>query len=1217
MALRDLLLRMLGSSEVRQDFQDNTPVGMPVSSGIQSYVVNWAETGRFITPEIARSSPSVHACTMLISQSIARMEWKVFLERDDGHLQPTPTHPLYRLLNTEPNPFMGALTWRQSMLLDCLLYGNGYSYIERDPTGRPIRLEKLRPDLMQAMRASDNSVIYSYAAGTTGARTFPAYDIFHLIGPSADGLLGEPPIYLARQLIGIEIEAESFVASFFQNGARPAGVLEVQGTLSPDAWQRLRQSWQDMQGGARNAGRIAVLEAGYQFKPITINPDDAQLIELRRYCREQIAAAFGVPPHMVGDSTKQSYASAEQADLEFTKHTLGTWASRLEEECTRKLLRDGDRMRTSISFDALTRGDLGGRFSAYATALQHGFLTINEVRAREGLAPVDGGESLRVPLQLGPLPTAKNKTPTQAEQQAAGVGQLQAMTALAQAAASGAVPADAAKGIIAAAFPAMPSDAVAGIVEPLAQAAEEAAKAPPPAEPPPAAPAPPDASGGDSAPPPTAPPATDGATVEGRSARDCGTGSGGFQPGNECGKGEGGVGADASGAGEDGSSAIPDASELKTVGRLGGSTGAVLTEDADGNQYVVKGGNSADHIRSEAAANDIYAAAGVPIPAHRLDETNPDAPKQITKFVEGKPIGDLKGEAFAAAAAKLSENFATDALLANWDVVGMSGDNVLVAKDGTPMRVDNGGSLAFRAQGGPKTFGDKVGELESMRTSDQGRRVFGKLTNPQIASQIRDLGRRRASILRATPKSLRGTISARLDYMERWAKENGARSADDAITFAVVDDRTMRDCVEDKIKILVDEGYEQDQAIAIALDYCGDEDRDCGTGAGGFQPGNECGKGEGSGGEGGGSAKQPGEWVNKKGSEYAAAVKTAGDAKLHACLVAQHQADGLSKKEAMTAATQELLTSSAESKAIAAKEFGINMSAEENQVEAKSLKNDPGIYAKEKAIAAGYITAAQSGSQANVAPIKADPTAPPTQPKVVPVAPTAPKDPSKEPAIQPPKDQAQSSSTPGVPPPGILPTGHAQGWVDQEKPKPTDAQLKVMAKVPLAKEAVEAYSGSSYEGLNAKLRQGEYPYGGFGVVEGMSPKQAAMVGALDVLTRIDQRDPPPATVYRGAGATVARELDKLGVGNTWTELGYLSTSTAVNTASGFGSKHGGVMMRIRTRQGVSIQDLSGLPGEREVLLPRGARFRVTSKEWRYSKGVGPRLYIDLEHIDTN
>jgi HK97 family phage portal protein len=1196
MAIDGILSRIFGGL-TRQaerpapvDFQDNSPVGMPVSSGIQGYISSWADTGRYITPENARQSPSVYACTMLISQSIARMEWKVY-KVEGEQLRPTPDHALYHLLNVEPNPFMGALTWRQSMLMDCLLYGNGYSYIERDAAGRPIRLEKLRPDLMNVQRAPDNSVVYSYAAGIPGAQTFNAYDIFHLIGPSADGLLGEPPIYMARQMIGVELEAEAFVGSFFQNGARPAGVLQVQGTLSPEAYTRLRDSWQAMQGGSRNAGRVAILESGYEFKQVSVNPDDAQLIELRRYCREQIAAAFGVPPHMVGDSSKQSYSSAEQADLEFTKHTLGTWASRLEEETTRKLLRPGEMVRTSISFDALTRGDLGGRFGAYATALQHGFLSINEVRAREGMSPVAGGENLRVPLQLGPLPTTpkESEAPNAAEAQASGVGQLQAMTALAAAVAKGEIPAEAAGGIISAAFPLIGADEIAKIISPLADAAKKPKDAPPPPggpEPTPKAPTPPEPN----APPPAPTPADSSpaapASAGELSRRDCGTGSGGFQAGNECGKGGSGGGADAD---------LPAASELEKVGTLGGSTGAVLAKDKDGNQYVVKGGNSPEHIRSEAAANDIYAAAGVPVPPHSLDESDPASPKQVTRFVEGTPIGNLTGAKFEAAASQLREHFAADALMANWDVIGMNGDNVLVPKDGSPpQRVDNGGSLTFRAQGGPKAFGPKVGELESMRTSDQGRRIFGKLNNNQIAAQIRDLGRRRASIIRAAPKELRETISARLDYMERWAKENGARSKGDATT--------------------------------ILLDYT-EEERDCGTGSGGFQPGNDCGKGGGAGGEEGNdpspsASKKPGDWMNKKGAEYGAAVKTAGEAKLHACLVAKHQADGLSKKEAIAAANQELLSSSSDSKAKAGFEFGINMSSDENQALAKTLKNDPGIYAKEKAVAAGLIKPAASGSQANVPPLQAAPTAPPKQQEHAAPKPVAPpKDPSKEPAKQAEKNAAGPSATPGKPPVGMLPTNKPDEWPDSTPtPEVTETQAKVVNNTPIAREAVDNYSGSGYGSINKALRNGKVEgyQSGTTALSHLSMQQAMQVAALDCVTRVDMRSPPPSVVYRGVASNeFTTQIDKLGVGQTFTESGFVSTSTSYGTASAFGSGTNGTVMKIRTRQGVSIKAWSSHKSENEVLLPRGARFRVISKEWRYTPGSGARLYVEVEHLETN
>lgn len=381
---------------------DRTPIGQP-PGGAQAYISSYADTGRSITPEAAREAPTVYACTRLISQSVARMEWRV-MRREGGIPVPAREHPLYRLLNVEPNDYMGALVWRESMLLDCLLYGNAYSVIERDAAGRVVGLHKLRADSVEVSRGADGMPVYTYNSARWDRRTsgevYQGFNIFHLRAPSLDGLLGETPIYLVRNIIGVELEAEKFVASFFRNGARPAGIIKVAGTITEEALKRLRQSWQAITGGAENAGRVAILESGYQWESVSVNPEEAKLVELRSFCRSQIAAAFNVPVHMVGDATKTSYASAEQADAEFVKHCLSNWASRFEEECARKLVRSGEPIETHISFDALLRGDLSSRFAAYSTALNNGFLTINEVRERENYAPIDGGDVARAPVNL-------------------------------------------------------------------------------------------------------------------------------------------------------------------------------------------------------------------------------------------------------------------------------------------------------------------------------------------------------------------------------------------------------------------------------------------------------------------------------------------------------------------------------------------------------------------------------------------------------------------------------------------------------------------------------------------------------------------------------------------------------------------------------------------------------------------------------------------------
>jgi hypothetical protein len=170
------------------------------------------------------------------------------------------------------------------------------------------------------------------------------------------------------------------------------------GRLSPEASKRLRDAWHAAHGGASRAGRVAVLEDGLTYESIQATAKDNELIEMRKYCRQQIAAAMGVPAHKVGDTESQSYSSNEQADAEFVKHTLAGWAARLEQEASRKLLQRGERYCTRINFDSLLRADMSTRYAAYAVAVTNGILTPNEIRAREGLPAVEGGDSIRLPM---------------------------------------------------------------------------------------------------------------------------------------------------------------------------------------------------------------------------------------------------------------------------------------------------------------------------------------------------------------------------------------------------------------------------------------------------------------------------------------------------------------------------------------------------------------------------------------------------------------------------------------------------------------------------------------------------------------------------------------------------------------------------------------------------------------------------------------------------
>jgi len=412
MGLIDLITRALGKTPPRSLFEDNQPIGQPISGGIQSYVSSWAWTGKTISPHNAMEAPTVYACVRLISQTLARMPWQVLRNSADGASNDV-THPVYQLLNGEANEDMTSFVFREAQISDCLLYGNSFAFINRNPAGTPIGLERLRPDLMYMMRDPANQPYYQYWTGKADesaspeikSRKFRPYDILHIVGPSADGLLGEAAIHRMRDLIGMELELQEFTSRFFANNCRPAGVLSMPGRLSAEGANRLREAFARVHSGAQGAGKVAILEEGLKYDAISTNAKDSDLDSMKKFCRQQIAAAFNVPSHRVGDNDGVSYSSAEQANAVFVQSTLAGWAARLEQEVNRKLIRRGDDVTTRISFDDLLRGDMSTRFSAYAVAVTNGILTPNEIRAREGLPAVAGGESIRLPLNTS-TPTA-------------------------------------------------------------------------------------------------------------------------------------------------------------------------------------------------------------------------------------------------------------------------------------------------------------------------------------------------------------------------------------------------------------------------------------------------------------------------------------------------------------------------------------------------------------------------------------------------------------------------------------------------------------------------------------------------------------------------------------------------------------------------------------------------------------------------------------------
>lgn len=255
------------------------------------------------------------------------------------------------------------------------------------------------PNKMSVDRDGNGQLYYSYYRGSDEAIRDKEHtvilkptDVLHIPGLGFDGLVGYSPIAMAKNAIGMAIACEEFGARFFANGAAPSGVLEHPGTIRDPA--RLRETWQSQFGGASNSGKVAILEEGMKYTPISISPEQAQFLETRKFQINEIARIFRVPPHMVGDLEKSSFSNIEQQSMEFVKYTLDPWVIRWEQSLQRALLNHMEKEKYFFKFnlEGLLRGDYQSRMNGYAIGRQNGWMSANDIRELENLDRIPAEE---------------------------------------------------------------------------------------------------------------------------------------------------------------------------------------------------------------------------------------------------------------------------------------------------------------------------------------------------------------------------------------------------------------------------------------------------------------------------------------------------------------------------------------------------------------------------------------------------------------------------------------------------------------------------------------------------------------------------------------------------------------------------------------------------------------------------------------------------------
>ena len=368
-----------------------------------------SHSGEYVSADSVLALSTAWACVNLLAGTIAALP--IDLQRSaNGGVAVLPDHPLARVLRDSPNADQTAIDFWESMCISLELWGNAYALIER-ARDRVVSLDPVRPDLVTVRRLDSGTLEYRWSEGGE-SYVVGADRMFHVRGFGGDPLGGLSTLSHARNTFGLASAIDRAAGTTFRNGLHPTVAFKFDKFLSPQQRAIVDREMTDRYLGARDSGRRLRLGGGTAVEVLSIKPEDAQMLESRGFSVEEICRIFGVPPFMVGHtSTSTSWGTGlEQQVLAFQKFALRRRLKKIEQAIRKQLLTAADRatgVTVSFNLEALLRGDSAARAAFYGAMLSAGVMTINEVRALEGLPPVAGGDVPRIQMQNQPISGAR------------------------------------------------------------------------------------------------------------------------------------------------------------------------------------------------------------------------------------------------------------------------------------------------------------------------------------------------------------------------------------------------------------------------------------------------------------------------------------------------------------------------------------------------------------------------------------------------------------------------------------------------------------------------------------------------------------------------------------------------------------------------------------------------------------------------------------------
>lgn len=407
----------MGVKRARTRAKKDEPIqSLMMTSGYELFGGGRTRAGTIVNSETAMRVIAVLSCWRVLANAMSLMPLMFYKRKGASGKERAVNHPLYPVLRTRPNNWQHTVGWVKQGMMSLSGRGNAYWLKLYNPLGWVQQMIPLHPDRMKTPEMlSDYTLRYRYIDENGREQFFLQDEILHIRWLSTDGVIGLNPIQQAREAIGLAAATEQHGSSLFTNGARPGFALSSDQPIKPEAAKEVADGWNRMHQGAENSNKTAILPYGLKPVPLGMTAEDSQFLETRKYQRSEIAALYGIPPHLIGDLDRATFSNIEQQSLDFVQQTMLPWCREWEAALNRSLLSEEEQDEYFVEFnvDGLLRADSAARSEFYTKLWNLGVLSANEIREKENMNPLEeeGADLHFVQLNMQTLENAAKALP--------------------------------------------------------------------------------------------------------------------------------------------------------------------------------------------------------------------------------------------------------------------------------------------------------------------------------------------------------------------------------------------------------------------------------------------------------------------------------------------------------------------------------------------------------------------------------------------------------------------------------------------------------------------------------------------------------------------------------------------------------------------------------------------------------------------------------------